>query len=247
MKEPDCFDGIQAQKLRIFIQSCQLVFHKDPENFFSNMYKALYYTSFLTDRAGKRIEQYLSNAPNVDQSYLLTNWKLFETQSLTWFGDPNEVRIAELELKNLRMKGSHNASLYISDFRIFMSRVEVWGEKPHLHVYERALESRLLDQFASHPGKHLSLQTLLETTLELDNRYHERHKEKSSNEEKDPPVTGSNVFTPPQYSSSKKPHHKKNKNGKNFQVSKDKSHDSLLNKENKCIVSDKKRRIKEGS
>ncbi|MBW0537120.1 hypothetical protein O181_076835 [Austropuccinia psidii MF-1] len=128
-----------------------------------------------------------------------------------------------------------------------MSRIEVWGEKPHLHAYRRGLTSRLLDQFASHPGKLLSLQKLVETTFELDNRYNERHKEKSSNKEKDSPVTGSNVFTPPHDSSSKKPHHKKNKNGKNFQVSKDKPHAALLNKDKKFIVSDKKRRIKECS
>ncbi|MBW0513567.1 hypothetical protein O181_053282 [Austropuccinia psidii MF-1] len=33
MKEPDSFAGTQAHKLRGFIQSCQLIFHNDPENF----------------------------------------------------------------------------------------------------------------------------------------------------------------------------------------------------------------------
>ncbi|MBW0497816.1 hypothetical protein O181_037531 [Austropuccinia psidii MF-1] len=30
MKAPDTFDGTQAHKLRVFIQSCQLIFHNDP-------------------------------------------------------------------------------------------------------------------------------------------------------------------------------------------------------------------------
>ncbi|MBW0487887.1 hypothetical protein O181_027602 [Austropuccinia psidii MF-1] len=41
MKAPDSFDGSQAHKLRGFIQSCQLVFHNDPANFFSDRKKAL--------------------------------------------------------------------------------------------------------------------------------------------------------------------------------------------------------------
>ncbi|MBW0570300.1 hypothetical protein O181_110015, partial [Austropuccinia psidii MF-1] len=73
MKAPDSFDGNQAHKLRGFIQSCQLIFHNDPANFFSDRKKVLYSTSFLTGRAGKRIEPYLSNIFNEDPSYLPNN------------------------------------------------------------------------------------------------------------------------------------------------------------------------------
>ncbi|MBW0554752.1 hypothetical protein O181_094467 [Austropuccinia psidii MF-1] len=104
MKAPDSFDGTEAYKLRGFIQYCQLIFHNDPENFFSDGNKVLYSISFLTGRAGKWIEPYLSNISNEDPSYLLNNWKLFEAQFFTLFGDPNEVRKSEQELENLRMK-----------------------------------------------------------------------------------------------------------------------------------------------
>ncbi|MBW0527253.1 hypothetical protein O181_066968 [Austropuccinia psidii MF-1] len=161
MKAPDSFDGTQAHKLRGFIQSCQLIFHNDPKNFFSDRKKVLYSTLFLTGRAGKWIETYLSNISNEDPSYLLINWQ-FETQLFTLFGDPNEVRKAEQELDNLRIKESGHVSL------------------------------------------------------------------------------------PPQNSSSKQPHQKKNKKGKQFQSSKDKAHAALLNKDNKLIGSEKERRIKEG-
>ncbi|MBW0530262.1 hypothetical protein O181_069977 [Austropuccinia psidii MF-1] len=56
MKEPDSYDGAKAYKLRGFIQSFQLIFHKEPANFFSGGKKLLYSTSSLTDRAGKWIE-----------------------------------------------------------------------------------------------------------------------------------------------------------------------------------------------
>ncbi|MBW0562869.1 hypothetical protein O181_102584 [Austropuccinia psidii MF-1] len=79
----------------------------------------------------------------------------------------------------------------------------------------------------------------MEITLELDTRYHERQKEKGSHQEKKPPISGSNSSKPPQSSSSKKPYHRKNKKGKNFQVSKDNPHASLLTKENKLIGCEK--------
>ncbi|MBW0581336.1 hypothetical protein O181_121051 [Austropuccinia psidii MF-1] len=75
---PNSFDGTQAHKLRGFIQSCQLIFHNDPANFFSDRKKVLYSTSFLTGRAGKWIEPYLSNISNEDPSYLLNNWQLLK-------------------------------------------------------------------------------------------------------------------------------------------------------------------------
>ncbi|MBW0578785.1 hypothetical protein O181_118500 [Austropuccinia psidii MF-1] len=33
IKAPDCFDGTLPFKVRFFIQSCQLIFHDDQENF----------------------------------------------------------------------------------------------------------------------------------------------------------------------------------------------------------------------
>ncbi|MBW0467573.1 hypothetical protein O181_007288 [Austropuccinia psidii MF-1] len=172
MKAPDSFDGTQAHKLRGFIQSWKLIFHNDPKNSSSERKKFLYSTSFLTGRAGKWIEPYLSNISNEDCSYLLNNWKLFETQLLTLFGDPNEVMKAEQELENLRMKESCHVSLYIAYFRGLMSRIGYWGERAYIHVYRRGLASRPLDQLASYPGNFDTLQELMDITLELDTRYH---------------------------------------------------------------------------
>ncbi|MBW0553372.1 hypothetical protein O181_093087 [Austropuccinia psidii MF-1] len=127
-----------------------------------------------------------------------------------------------------------------------MSRIGDWGERAYIHVYRRGFASRSFDQLASHPGTFETLQELMDFTLELDTRYHERQKEKGGNQEKQPPVNGSNPSRPPQNSSSKRPHQQKNKKGKQFQSSKDKPHAALLNKENKLIGFQKERRIKEG-
>ncbi|MBW0575869.1 hypothetical protein O181_115584 [Austropuccinia psidii MF-1] len=200
----------------------------------------------LKDLSNPWIEPYLSNISNEDPSYLLHNWSLFESQLFTLFGDPNEVRKAEQELENLRMKESGHVSLYIADFRSLISRIGDWGERAYIHVYRRGFESRLLDQLASHPGTFDTLQELMDVTLELNTRYHERKKEKGGNQEKKPPVNGSNPARPPCNSFPKRPHQTKNKKGKQFQASKDKPHASLLNNENKLISSEKERRIKEG-
>ncbi|MBW0462022.1 hypothetical protein O181_001737 [Austropuccinia psidii MF-1] len=97
-----------------------------------------------------------------------------------------------------------------------MSGIGDWGERAYIHVYRRVLASRLLDQLAFYPSGFDTLQELMEITLEFDTRYHERQKEKGSNQEKNPPVTGSNSSRHPQDSCSKRPHHKKNKKGKQF-------------------------------
>ncbi|MBW0493770.1 hypothetical protein O181_033485 [Austropuccinia psidii MF-1] len=176
IKAPYSLDGTKAYKLRGFIQSCQLISHNDPANFFSDRKKFLYSTSFLTGRAGKCIEPYLSNISNEDPYYLFNNWRLFETRLFTLLGDPNEVRKAEQELDNLKMKEGGQLSLYIADLRSLMSRIGDWGERAYIHVYRRGLASRLLDQLASRPGIFDSLQELMDITLELDTRYHERQK-----------------------------------------------------------------------
>ncbi|MBW0561888.1 hypothetical protein O181_101603 [Austropuccinia psidii MF-1] len=71
MKALDYLYVTQAHKLRIAIKPCQLIFHDDPSNFYSDRKKVLYSTSFLTGRAGKWIELYLSNISNLDPSYLM--------------------------------------------------------------------------------------------------------------------------------------------------------------------------------
>ncbi|MBW0524513.1 hypothetical protein O181_064228 [Austropuccinia psidii MF-1] len=56
IKAPDSFDGTKTYKLRVFIRYCQLIFHNDTANFFSDRKKVLYSTSFLTGRAGQWME-----------------------------------------------------------------------------------------------------------------------------------------------------------------------------------------------
>ncbi|MBW0470690.1 hypothetical protein O181_010405 [Austropuccinia psidii MF-1] len=80
------------------------------------------------------------------------------------------------ELNSLRMREGGHVSLYIADFRSFVSRIGDWGERALIHHFRKGFPSRILDQFASHPSRIDSLQDLMDVTLELDTRYHERQK-----------------------------------------------------------------------
>ncbi|MBW0593504.1 hypothetical protein O181_133219 [Austropuccinia psidii MF-1] len=240
MKEPECFDGTQPFKVRSFIQSCQLILHNDPAKFSQERKKVLYATSFLIGRAEKWIEPYLSNLTNQDPNYLLNSSKLFKSKLFNLFGDPNEVRKAQAELDSLRMKEGGHVSLYIADFRSLVSRIGDWGERALIHHFRKELPSRILDQLAFHPSRIDSLQDLMDITLELDTRYHERQKEKNHHQEKKPEATKSSSSHRQNSSSSR--HKKKNSHAQKW----DKPHSSLLNKDFKLKGSEKERRIKEG-
>ncbi|MBW0589618.1 hypothetical protein O181_129333 [Austropuccinia psidii MF-1] len=82
------------------------------------------------------------------------------------------------------MKEVGHVSLYIADFRSLVSRIGDWGERTLIHLFRKGLPSRILHQLASHPSRIDSLQDLIDITLELDTRYHERQKEKSHHQEK---------------------------------------------------------------
>ncbi|MBW0568219.1 hypothetical protein O181_107934 [Austropuccinia psidii MF-1] len=96
------------------------------------------------------------------------------------------------------MKEGGQVSLYIAYFKSLMSSIGDCVERAYIPVYRSGLASRLLGQLASHPGNFDSLQEIMDITLELDTRYHERQKEKGSHQEKKPPISESNPSKPPQ-------------------------------------------------
>ncbi|MBW0586051.1 hypothetical protein O181_125766 [Austropuccinia psidii MF-1] len=137
------------------------------------------------------------------------------------------------------MKERGHVSLYIADFRSLVSKIGDWGERALIHHFRKGLPSRILDQLAPHPSRIDSLQDLMDVTLKLDTRYHERKKEKNHYQEKKPEAPRS-ITSHPQSSSSSS---RKKKN--NFQ-NREKPYSSLLNKDFKLMKSEQERRIKEG-
>ncbi|MBW0467580.1 hypothetical protein O181_007295 [Austropuccinia psidii MF-1] len=130
------------------------------------------------------------------------------------------------------MKEGGHLSFKISEFRSLVSRIGYWGERALIHHLRKGVPFSILDQLASHPSRIDSLQDLIDITLELDTRYHERQNEKSHHQEKKPEASKSN-FSHPQNSSSSS-----QKKKKNFQK-RDMPHSSLLNKDFKFMNSEK--------
>ncbi|MBW0500281.1 hypothetical protein O181_039996 [Austropuccinia psidii MF-1] len=113
-----------------------------------------------------------------------------------------------------------------------------------MNFYKRGLESILLGQLDSQTGNFDSHQELMDISLKLDTRYHERQKEKCGNQEKKPPVSSSSFFRPPHNPSIMNPHQKEKK-AKNLQVLKDKPHYFLLNKDKSLIGSENDKHLKQ--
>ncbi|MBW0463903.1 hypothetical protein O181_003618 [Austropuccinia psidii MF-1] len=172
IKAPVCFDGTQPFKI------------------------SFYSISYLNGRASKSIESYLSNLTNQDPSYLLNSWNSFKSQLFNFFGDPSEVKKSEAELDSLRMKKGGYVSLYIADFGSLVSRLGDCGERTLIHHFRKGFPPKILDPLTSHASIIDSLQELIDISLELDTRYHERQSEKSHYQEKKPEAPKSNSSHP---------------------------------------------------
>ncbi|MBW0525873.1 hypothetical protein O181_065588 [Austropuccinia psidii MF-1] len=130
------------------------------------------------------------------------------------------------------MKEGGHSALYMAYFRSLVSKIGDWVEWALIHHFRKGLASRILDQLASHPSNIDSLQDLMNISLKLDTRYHERQKEKNHHQEKNPEASKSNSSYHQNSSSSS---HKKT----NFHSQKqDKPHSSFLNKDFKLKVID---------
>ncbi|MBW0517532.1 hypothetical protein O181_057247 [Austropuccinia psidii MF-1] len=105
-------------------------------------------------------------------------------------------------MDSLRMKEGGHFSLYIANFRSLVSRFGDWGERALIHHFRMVLPSSILDQLASHPSRIDALQYLMDITLELDTRYHERQNENSHHQDKRPEASKSNSSHPQNSSSS---------------------------------------------
>ncbi|MBW0553638.1 hypothetical protein O181_093353 [Austropuccinia psidii MF-1] len=133
----------------------------------------------------------------------------------------------------------------LNSWKLFESQLfTLFGDPNEVRKSEAELDSlRMKEGRDFHPGLWINwppiLQDLLDITLELDTRYHERQNEKSNHQEKNPEASNSNSSHPQKSSSSSQ------KNKKNFQK-RDMPHSSLLNKDFKLMNYEKERTIKEG-
>ncbi|MBW0510378.1 hypothetical protein O181_050093 [Austropuccinia psidii MF-1] len=137
--------GPNHSKSEVSFSPASLFFYNYWENLLEDRKKVIYSTSFLIGRAAKWIEPYLFKLTNKDPAYLVNHWALFQSQLFTLFGEPTKAIKAEAELDCLRKKEGGNLCLYISDFRVLISRIGDWGESALIHHFRNGLASRILD------------------------------------------------------------------------------------------------------
>ncbi|KAI9605280.1 hypothetical protein H4Q26_003262 [Puccinia striiformis f. sp. tritici PST-130] len=168
MKKPDSFDGSSPAKLRNYLQQCKLIFRNDIDSFSSDLKKTLYAAAFLTGKAFEWVQPYLEVIDDPPPNYMMNSWLMFESQLVTLYGDP-------MNFKPLNTNGDH-ASNYISSFEPFNLAYQD-GETAHSH-FRKGLPTRVLDLLAQNTEVFDTLSELIEATLKIDTRHHERQKEK---------------------------------------------------------------------
>ena len=100
LREPNTFDGLDANKLRVFILQCSLHFQDCANAFSSGRAKVTYALSFLTSPALGWFEPTLfSPAPPA----WANDWDVFHTELEANFGPFDPVGEAEAEIETLIM------------------------------------------------------------------------------------------------------------------------------------------------
>ena len=160
LQEPDTFDGLDVNKLPVFILQCSLHFQDHANAFSSSRAKVAYTLSFLMGPARGWFEPGLfdpSPPPGVH------NWDLFCTKLESNFGPFDPIRKAKAEIKTLVMaKGSHSAT-YFMEFNHLASRIQ-WGDHALLRQAYKGLACCIKNEMVHHnqPVTLLDLHKLIQ-------------------------------------------------------------------------------------
>ena len=104
LREPDTFDGSDANKLRVFILQCSLHFHDHANAFSSGRTKVTYALSFLTGPALSWFEPTLFGPAPLAWA---GDWDLFRTELEANFSPFNPVGEAKAEIETLEIGRAH--------------------------------------------------------------------------------------------------------------------------------------------
>jgi len=138
LREPDTFDGSDANKLCTFIFQCSLHF-KDRANIFSNdLAKVTYALSFLTGSALGWFEPALFEGLTPPW---ISDWDMFRHKLEMNFGPFDPVGEAEADIEILTMPEASRASTYFVEFNRLTSRLQ-WDDHALMHqAYKGSLSA----------------------------------------------------------------------------------------------------------
>ena len=146
LREPDTFNGSDANKLHTFIFQCSLHF-QDWANIFSNdLAKVTYALSFLTGSALGWFEP----APFEGLSPpWISDWDLFHHELETNFGPFNPVGEAEANIEILTMPEASRASTYFMEFNWLASQIQ-WDDHALMHQAYKGLARHVKNKMVHH-------------------------------------------------------------------------------------------------
>lgn len=171
MSDPEPFDGRRSQ-VKNFLSHIRLVIHAQPSRFPDDRAKVVYTGSFLRGTAYSWFQPIVDRE---DGHPLLDDFPKFSKNLEAIFGDPDEVATSDRQLRSLFHTSS--AATYSSEFRR-LSSLLAWNDVALCSQYYHGLKDVIKDELAK-VDRPESLEDLINLTIRLDNRLHERRMQKT--------------------------------------------------------------------
>lgn len=182
--DPQPFDGTKKEELRGFLthmKTYHLFYSRDLVNEQDKIYCA---ASFLRGDAlawFEPIQRDYMETEEESQDTITKNvfksYDNFEQRLIETFGNPDQERMAEQQLGNLRQKGS--AAEYTAKFQQIASHLG-WADTPLMAAYYRGLKDDVKDEI-SRQNRPDAFPAYTALAIRIDNRLYERRMEKKGN------------------------------------------------------------------
>ena len=176
--DPETFYG-KPDKLRQFIQQCNLVFRLQPSRFASEEIQVAYMTSYLRGSALDSVRALETISPPATE---LLSMGAFVQYLQDSYGDPDEAGTAQRKLKALRQTGT--AAEYFSKLRELIAILGWIDQGPIIFNAIDGLSSDLKDEIARSGRDFCRLDELVRFVTPLDNRLRSRAAERKSEHDK---------------------------------------------------------------
>ncbi|SPC61966.1 uncharacterized protein UHOD_12133 [Ustilago sp. UG-2017b] len=169
-KEPEAFTGERGH-LEPFLAQVNVFLWLNPGHFINDSDQILWLSTLLRGVAHQWFYPHLSA---VNPPAWLTDYPLFINQLRVVFGDPDRIATAKREIEALSQTTS--VANYLTQFRQLQMTLN-WGEDAMAWFFYRGLKENVKDDL-SRSGKPTDLETLIQRSLEIDNRIAKRISEK---------------------------------------------------------------------
>ncbi|SOV05166.1 uncharacterized protein UDID_17854 [Ustilago sp. UG-2017a] len=169
-KEPEAFTGERGH-LEPFLAQVDMFLWLNPGCFINDSDQILWLSTLLRGVAHQWFYPHLST---VNPPAWLTDYPLFINQLRVVFGDPDRIATAKREIEALSQTTS--VANYLTQFRQLQMTLN-WGEDAMAWFFYRGLKENVKDDL-SRSGKPTDLETLIQRSLEIDNRIAKRISER---------------------------------------------------------------------